>query len=180
MQEVKNSVVAAQGDPDAAAKCEKRLLELQLKLDEAVDALEWPTLLSEIRQWLKDLDTVVTQHGSQLQRDKAAELVDDVNDIIAKRQMDRLRKKREQVERLYWEIVTAQPGFWVHQLLYLEEQKHRMSDQSRATRLLDQGRECMDKNNLAGLQNIVRHLWELLPREVVEAAQRGYQSGVVR
>jgi molecular chaperone DnaK len=180
MQEVKESVVAAQGDPDAAAKCEKRLLELQLKLDGAVDALEWPTLLAEVRQWLKDLDTVVTQHGTKMQRDKAAELGDDIKGIITKRQMDRLRKKLEQVQRLYWDIVTAQTGFWVQQFLYLEEQKHRMSDQLRATRLLDQGRECMEKNNLAGLQNIVRNMWDLLPREVVEAAQRGYQSGVVR
>jgi len=180
MQEVKDSVVAAQGDPDVAAKCEKRLLELQLKLDEAVDALEWPTLLAQVRQWLKDLDTVVTQHGSKMQRDKAAELGEDIKDIVVKRETDRLRKKLDQVQRLYWVIVTAQPGFWVHQFLYLEEQKHKMSDHLRATRLLDQGRECMEKNNFVGLQNIVRNLWDLLPREVVEAAQRGYQSGIVK
>jgi hypothetical protein len=43
MQEVKESVAAAQGDPDAAAKLEKRLLELKLKLDEAAE--------SEIRRY---------------------------------------------------------------------------------------------------------------------------------
>jgi molecular chaperone DnaK len=180
MEEVKVSVVAAQGDPDAAAICEKRLLELKLKLDEAADALEWPALRAEVRQWLKDLDNVVNQHGSGPQRERANQLVDEIEDLIAKRQADRLRKKLDQVIDLYWDIVTAQPGFWVYQFGRLEKQQHKMSDQSRAARLLDQGRECLAKNNLLGLQNIVRHLWDLLPREEAEAAQRGYQSGIVR
>jgi hypothetical protein len=38
----------------------------------------------------------------------------------------------------------------------------------------------MSKSNVPGLQNVVRQLWDLMPREVVEAAKRGYQSGVVK
>jgi molecular chaperone DnaK len=180
LQEVKEAVAAAKGDPDAAAKCEKRLLELKLKLDEAADALEWPALVAETRQWLEDLDATVNRHGSQAQRDKAAEFADDADGIIAERKMDRLRKKLDQIQRLYWELIFAQPGFWVNQFQQLEKQKELMSDQARATRLLDQGRECIAKNNATGLQNIVRQFWDLLPREVVDAAQRGYQSGLVR
>jgi molecular chaperone DnaK len=180
IQEVKGTVAAAQGDPDAAMKCEKRLLELKLRLDEAEDTLEWPALLAEVRMWLKDLDTVVSQHGSQAQRDRASQIVDEVDDFIAKRQMDSLRKKLSHVRQLYFEIVFAQPGFWVQQFRWLENEKHKMSDQARALRLLDQGRECIGKNNVTGLQNIVRQLWDLLPSEAVKDAQRGFQSGVVR
>jgi hypothetical protein len=46
MKEIRESLAAAPADPDAAAKCEKRLLELKLKLDEAADALEWPALVA--------------------------------------------------------------------------------------------------------------------------------------
>jgi len=180
MQEVKEAVAAAKGDPDAAAKCEKRLLELKLKLDEAADALQWPALVAETRQWLDYLDTTANRNGSQGQRDRTAELAGEADAIIAERKMDRLRKKLDQVQRLYWEIVFAQPGFWVNQFQQLEKQKERMSDQGRATRLLDQGRDCIAKNNATGLQNIVRQFWDLLPGDVVEAAQRGYQSGLVR
>jgi len=130
--------------------------------------------------WLKDLDTVVSQHGSQAQRDRAFQIVDEVDDFIAKRQMDRLRKKLTHVRQLYFEIVFAQPGFWVQQFRWLENENHKMSDQARALRLLDQGRECIGKNNVTGLQNIVRQLWDLLPSEAVKDAQRGFQSGVVR
>lgn len=180
MQEVKEAVVAAKGDPDAAAKGEKRLLELKLKLDEAADALEWPALVAETREWLGELDSTAARHGTQSQRDKAAELAEEADEIIAERKMDRLRKKLSQVERLYWEIVFAQPGFWVHQFGLLEKEKAKPTDPARAVRLLEQGRDCIAKNNITGLQNIVRQFWDLLPKEAVDAAQRGYQSGLVR
>jgi molecular chaperone DnaK len=180
MQEVKELGAAAKGDPDAAAKREKRLLELKLKLDEAADVLEWPALVADVRKELEDLDVVVERHGSQDQKDKVAELSQEVEDIIAERKMDRLRKKLDQVLRLYWEIIFAQPGFWVNQMPRMEKEQAKMTDQTRAARLLDQGRDCIAKNNITGLQSIVRQLWALLPPAVAEAAQRGYQSGLVR
>jgi molecular chaperone DnaK len=180
MQEVKDAIASAKGDPDAAAKCEKRLLELKLKLDEAADALEWPALVAETRQYLAELDATVKSNGSQSQRGKAAELAVQVEDTITEGKMDRLRKKLDQVKRLYWEVLFAQPGFWVHQFQQLENQIEQMSDPTRAARLIGQGRQCIAKNNPTGLQNIVRQFWDLLPREIIDAAQRGYQSGLVR
>jgi molecular chaperone DnaK len=180
MGEVKASVDAAQADAEAAAKCEKQLLELKLKFDEVADALEWPALVAEVQDWLKHLDSVVNQHGSQGQRGKAAQLAEQTQDLVAKRHMDRLRKKLEQIKQLSWEIVSAQPGFWIDQFRWLESEKPNMGDQSRALRLLDQGRQCIDKNNVVGLKNIVRQLWDLLPPEVIQSAPRGYQSGIVK
>jgi molecular chaperone DnaK len=180
MREVKEGVAAATGDPDAAAKCEKRLLELKLKLDEAADAIEWPALVVDVRKELDDLNNVADRYGSKDQKDRAAKLAQEIDDVIVDRKMDRLRKRLDQVLRLYWEIVFAQPGFWVDQLRRMEQEQAKMNDATRAARLLDQGRDCLAKNNVTGLQNIVRQLWALLPPEIAEAAQRGYQSSLVR
>lgn len=180
MQEVKDTLMAAAGSPDAALKCEQRLLELKPKLDEAADALEWPALVADARKELDDLDTVAGQSGSQTQKDKAAELAEEIENIITSRKIDRLRKKIDQVLRLYWEIVCAQPGFWVDRFQRMEKVQMKMTDQTRVSRLLEQGRDCMAKNNITGLQSIVRQLWDLLPSEVVEAEKRGYQSGLVK
>src|SRR5260221_4849358 len=180
MGEVKAAVDAAQADAEAAAKCEKQLLELKLEFDELADALEWPALVAEVRDWLKNLDSVVNQHGSQGQRGKAAQLAEQTKDLVAKRHMDRLRKKLELIKQLSWEIVSAHPGFWIDQFRWLESEKPNMGDHSRALRLLDQGRQCIDKNNVVGLQNIVRQLRDLLPPEVIQSAPRGYQSGIVK
>lgn len=180
LREIKEAVAAAKGDPDAAAKCEKRLLELKLKLDDITDALEWPSLVADVRAWLQDLAKVSERHGTPAQREKAATLRDEAEDIIAARHTDRLRKKKEHVERLYWEITFAQPSYWVFQFQQMEKQVDRMRDPARATRLLEQGRECLAKNNTTGLQNVVRQFWDLLPPEAVDEAQKGYQSGLVR
>lgn len=180
MQEVRELGVAAKGDPDAAAKREKRLLELKLKFDEAADAIEWPALVAQARSEIEDLDAVVQRNGTQGQKDRAGQLTREVEEIIVDQKMDRLRKKIGEVLRLYWEVVYAIPAYWVNQFQRLEKEQPQMTDQSRAARLIEQGRESLAKDNLAGLQNIVRQLWDLLPREVREAAQRGFGAGLVR
>jgi molecular chaperone DnaK len=180
MQEVKDSLSAAGADHNAAAKCERRLQELKLRLDEAADALEWPALVSESRECLASLQKVADQHGNNQQKHKAGDLANEIEEIIVERKPDRLRKRIEHILRLYHEIVMAQPGWWVYQLQRIEEQQSKMSNQTRAAQLLDQGRDCLAKNNVTGLQNVVRQLWDLLPDETVEEAKRGYGATIMR
>jgi molecular chaperone DnaK len=173
-------LLQAKGDPGAAAKCEKRLLELKIKLDEAADALEWPALVSEARQSLQDLVEVDKEHGTSEQHQRAAKLVEESERLIRLEYTEDLRRKMVQVRALWWELISAQPAFWVYHLQQLESQVDLMSDQPRATRLLDQGRAFLSQNNLVGLQNVVRELWNLLPVEAAREAKRGYQAGVVK
>jgi len=179
-QDVKENLAAAKGDPTAALQGEKRLLELKLKLDEAADALEWPALVAESRDWLGYLQKVADQHGNSQQKLKADDLAAGVEEIIRDHKPDRLRKKIEQIARLYYEIVMAQSGWWVYQFQKMDEQQDAMSDQEKAAKLLGQGRECLAKNNATGLQNVVRQLWDLLPDETLNEARRGYGATIMR
>jgi len=54
-----------------------------------------------------------------------------------------------------------------------------MSDQERAARLLNQGQDCLAKNNITGLQNIVRQLWDLLPDDAAEETRRGFGATIM-
>jgi hypothetical protein len=179
-QDVKENLAAAKADPTAALQGEKRLLELKLKLDEAADALEWPALKKEAQEWLGWLHKVADQNGNAQQKQKAGDLVGEVEEIIRDIKPDRLRKKIEQITRLYYEIVMAQPGWWVDQFQRMEKQQEKMSDQAKAGRLLGQGRDCLAKNNATGLQNVVKQLWDLLPDETVQEAKRGYGATIMR
>ena len=91
-QDVKETLAAAKADPSAALQGEKRLLELKLKLDEAADALEWPALVAESRDWLGHLQKVADQHGNSQQKQKADDLAAEVEEIIRDHKPDRLRK----------------------------------------------------------------------------------------
>jgi molecular chaperone DnaK len=180
LQEVKGLLPAVAADVDVAGKFEKRLLELKLKLDAAADALEWPALVADAKEWMGYLMRVVEKQGTQQQLQRAKEVSAQVEDAIKEQKADRLRKRIEQITRLYFEIVMAQPGWWVYQFQQIEKKQDEMIDENRASQLLDQGRDCISRNNTTGLQNVVRQLWDLLPDEVVQAAKRGYQSGVIR
>jgi len=83
LQEVKDASSQPRADPDAAAKCERRLLELKLKLDDAVDALEWPTLIAEAKDWLSYLKRAADQHGNEQQKEKANTLAAEIERIIS-------------------------------------------------------------------------------------------------
>jgi molecular chaperone DnaK len=179
VRDIKDSVSAAKGDADAAEKTENRLLELKAQLDEAENTIKWPALLAEVREWLGWLDKA-KQHGTDRQQGRAGELHKDVEDIIRDKNPERLAWKLKQIQDLYWEIVVALPGFWVNQFQYLEKERSRMTDQARAGRLFDTGRSYLDQNNVDGLKNVVRQLWDLVPAEIVEEVQRGFGSTLMR
>jgi molecular chaperone DnaK len=181
VRDIEDSVSAAKGgDADAAEKAEKRLLELKAKLDDAENSIRWPTLLAEVREWLGWLDRVVVQHGSDRQQAGAGQLHKDVDDIIRVKEPERLARKLQEVRDLYSEIVLSLPSFWVNQFQHLEKERLQMLDQARAGRLFDMGRSYLDQNNVDGLKNVVRQLWDLLPTEIVEEVQRGFGSTLIR
>jgi len=181
VERVKELEAAAKGNRDAAAECEERLLELKAKLDEAADALEWPTLVVDVRQWLNHLkETIERCEVTEDQEKKATQLKADVEEIIEKKKMDRLRKRREQIESLYWDIVFAQDGFWVDCFNRVEKDKHEITDRARGDRLFDQGRKCIQNNNPNGLRSVVTQLWDLLPKAPTKDEMRGYGGGLSR
>jgi molecular chaperone DnaK len=181
VERIKELEDAAKGDHDAALELEKRLLELKTILDGAADAMAWPSLVVEARQWLSSLQNVIEQcEANENQLERAEQLRQEVEEAITQKKIDRLRKKREQVESLYWEIVFAQDGFWVDCFNRLEKDKQRIADTSRGDRLFDQGRQCIQNNNVNGLRNVVTQLWDLLPKPPTKEEMRGYGSWVIR
>jgi len=178
-QEVKDILAAAEADPAAGLQGEKRLLDLKLKLDEVADALEWPSLVSEAQERLGWAQEVADEHGTDKQKQRVKQIASEVEQLIEERKPDSLRKRIEQLNRLRFEILTAQPEWWVFQFQEAEKEQQKMTDTNRAAQLFNQGRDCMAKNNATGLQNIVRQLWQLLPDEVVQTVQRGYEAGLV-
>ena len=168
------------GDPDAAAKCEKRLLELKVRLDEAADELQWPSLVVEARNWIGYLSELDKEHGTVEIHKRCVSISEEIQQLIVAEASDDLRHKIEQASALWFEVNMAQPAFWVYQHQELEKRVGDMSDKVRAGRLLEQGRAFVAQNNATGLQNVVRELWNLLPDDAQEGISLGYQAGIVK
>ena len=180
LQKIQSMLTAVKGDVDSALEFEKRLLQLKLNLDQAMDALEWPAIVAEAKDWAKHLARVSEKNGTQQQVKRAQEIIDQINQTIEEHLAEKLRKRIDQAARLYYEIIMAQPSWWIYQFQEMEKVENKMLDRSRAAQLLDQGRDCISRNNATGLQNVVRQLWDLVPSEVAEEVKRGYQSGITR
>lgn len=170
---------AADGDPDAANKAEKRLLEMKVTLDRAENALKWPALLAEAHTALDDLEGLVAQHAPQ-HKPRLDQLRQQINDLIEQKRYDALRKMMDKVRDLHREILFEQPGFWVGFFNLLVKDIAKMNDQVTADRLCNQGQQCIQKGNVSGLRNVVAQLLDLLPKAEAEAIQRGYQSGLIK
>ena len=180
VDELRRSISAAKGDPNAAVKAENRLLELKLKLDSAENIVEWPALVADARKWLDDLDDMALRHGDEHNRDQAQKLGGEADEIIERKEPDRLKRKIKQIQDIFYQILFSVPAFWVSQFQKLEGQASMMSDTNRADRLFEMGRRYMEEDNISGLRNVVNQLWDLLPREVAEEIHRGYGSTLIR
>jgi molecular chaperone DnaK len=167
-------------DVDAAQKCEHRLLELKCAIDEVADRLEWPKFVTEARELLGRLAGEAETTSNPNLKKQVVTLTQDLTRAIDAKKIEDLQVKVRQGEALYWQLLAAQPAFWVYQFQQLEKDISPIKDQARAGRLCEQGRAFLSQNNLEGLKNVVLELWKLMPEGVVEEVKRGYQSGIVR
>jgi molecular chaperone DnaK len=173
------AVRAAKGDAGAAEKAQARVLELQNQLDLAEKKLMWPTLVTEARDLQEEVSQIADDHGNQSQKDKVEDWSEAIDGIIEKKQVDRLNRKMEEGRTLYAQILTSQPGFWVGCFQRMERDRGNFSDASAAERLFERGREYLQKNNIEGLMDVVRKLWNLMPPDEAEKAQRGVGATIL-
>lgn len=177
--ELNDAVKAAKGDPDAAEKAQARLVELQNKLDAAEEKLKWPALVTEAKELQERLTKLATDHGDKRQQEAAEDWCDTVNSIISKEHKDRLARKIEEGENLHSQILVSIPAFWVGCFRRLENDGGNFSEPNAAERLFERGRSFLRENNVDGLQDVVRKLWNLLPKEQAEQQQRGFGSNII-
>lgn len=180
IESLEKLIIAAKGDDVAANQAEKLLLEVKVTLDRAENALKWPALVAEVNNALDELDELIKAHGKANHKERANRLREQTHDFIEQQRMEPLRKKLEKIIDLHREILFEQPGFWLGYFNYMTEEQEKMNDQIAAERLIDQGHQCINRGNVQGLRNVVAQLLRLLPHEVAEAIQRGYQSGLLK
>jgi len=178
-EQVESLLVAAEGDPDAVAECERRLLDLKAAADEVEDALEWPTLVAEAQEALRDARRVVNEHGQPDDKERLRTLENDLEKAIDSRDADVLRRQGDEFRSLNAEVITRQPGFWVGLFHYLEERRSQMRDSAQAEQLFGQGRRAMSTNDVEALKAVDRQLMGLLPADEQEKA-RGYGGTTIR
>jgi hypothetical protein len=135
--------------------------------------------VAEARELQEDLNELAQQHGKSTQCDKVEDWSELIDTIITKKQTERLARQIEEGRKLYGQILFSLPAFWVAQFQRLDREKHKFVDASAAELLLERGRNYLQQNNVEGLTDVVRKLWDLLPPEEAEKARRGIGATII-
>ncbi len=172
----------ASADPDVANNAEKRLLEVRVALDKAENALKWPALRAEAIAALDELDELIDKvpDGSSKFQAKADKLREQAEEFIEQNRPERLKKHMENIGDVHRDILFSQPGFWLGLFEHLVAEHAKMRDQAAAERLINQGRQSIDRGNVQGLRGAIAQLIALLPQEEAAAIQTAYGSHVIK
>lgn len=166
IHDVEAALSAAQGDPDAGDKCEKRLLDLRLAIDQVEEALEWPALVARAEKEIdveRSIINDIEYKATAEEKSAFAKLEREIRSAFSTRDAELLRLKVAEMDRLGLLIVIRHPGFWVSRLQHLEQRKQEMVNSAQAEAFVAQGRRAIGNNDLEALKAAVQQLGGLLP-----------------
>jgi molecular chaperone DnaK len=166
-------------DKNAPNRKNYRRIELDAKLDEVEKIIEWPALVNEAEENIREGKKIIEAYGSDEDKMAFNRLEKETTKAINSEDTDILRQKVRALSQLILEVLMEQPGFWMAQFeLLIEEHQDEMRDKQQATQFISQGYHAIDNNNIDELRDAVLQLYELLPESVVEEV-RGYMSTVM-
>jgi molecular chaperone DnaK len=179
VEEIETSLAAASVDPDAADKCQKRMLELRLAHDEMEANLEWPMLVREAEEQIVATGELLEQYGDAAERALAESLERDVRKAVDGGDAGHLRGKLEELRGVHFRVLQERPDFWIGFLGYLQERREVMEASSQRDQLFARAAKAIDENDLPILQATVRQLQSLLPNDEQAEATKAFGSTVL-
>ena len=166
--EVEASLAGASLDLDAARTCQNRLLDLKAAIDEVEDALEWPALVAEAEEAIKELGRLFAELATKdtaEHKDTANRLMDETRQMMRSRDPDLLRAKVASLNELTHRILSELPEYWVGLFRALQGVRTDMTNLSQADQLFSQGERAIQSGDVPGLTSVCRQLIALVPRE---------------
>lgn len=178
MQELRDLMDSILVDVAAAEKAQSRVLELTVQLDELEQEIKWPEIVATVEAESVRLEKLAHANGSQEQIDKVEDLNDQIEAIIRRKDVNRLKKKSEEIDRLIQEILFSIPEFWKQQFVMLAREPSLTKAGGKASEWLSSGREAMKNNDLEDIKESVINLYKLLPKDIVANIERGFGSTI--
>jgi molecular chaperone DnaK len=169
------------GDTDAAQQAVRRLLDLQMRLDDVEAALKGPEVDREVERALARARMAVIAAGEAIEREHFERLQSEVAAAREKRDVHAVEWKGEELHQLAWAIESRDPATWVAEFDYLASTPSRFTDGAAAHKLIEAGMKAKEPKGGEGkideLKQTVRALWKLLPADEQDRV-KGFGSGV--
>jgi molecular chaperone DnaK len=154
---------AAEGDPDAAATCGRRLLDLRAAVDEVEDALEWPEQVKDAENLADEAVRLASRSGEAHDQRRVGEAVVGIKSAIEATDSRLLTMYTEQLHQLAIAILDRSGHLDVLIFDDLEARRGDFVDPELGSSLLSDGRMAMARGDRQALHNINVRLRGLLP-----------------
>ena len=165
LKDLQSTLDAARNDPDAADKCQSRLLDLKSGIDELEHTLEVPALLDKARNELAELKTLADRHGTSDEKQQAEVLEGELAQATAARDPELLWRVYKDIRQLAAHLMWQQPSYLVRVLYVLDGLRGSMRSQTQADKLFESAALAREKNDLPALRGALQQLLGLLPAE---------------
>jgi molecular chaperone DnaK len=162
--QIEGLIRAAVGEPEAVNELDRLLRELAAHIDDAEDAAGWPLLLAEVQEALEWAEKAVAQHGDASDRNRLSASREAMERAVDVRDSDLLTRCKEDLDSLYYRVVSQQPRYHVARFDWLVERMASMKDPGQAEKIVAQGRRARQQDDLEALKAANRQLVSLLPR----------------
>jgi len=163
VHDVEAALAAAPVDPDAAAKCASRLLDLRVAIDQVEAALEWPALVAEAERLMASAEDLVNEHGNAEHKRALQQRLAEVKNAIRAHDADLLRQRTNELRGLALRVLDEKGVLPVWRFQKMSEMKEQMRDRAQAEQLFAQGLRAVNSGDIDGLRAVNRQLAELLP-----------------
>lgn len=163
VSDVDRSMAAMATDQAAADRCEQLMRDLQQAIDQAEDALEWPTLVSAAEGFIGAAERDVGQHGDADDQHRLEHLVDAVREGLRSHDVQTLEQRVDELRGFVFGVLDRKGIIQLWWLDELKEQAGEMGDQARATALFQRADRAIQLGDVEGLRAANRQLAQLLP-----------------
>ncbi|MGH8547909.1 MAG: hypothetical protein ACRERU_04800 [Methylococcales bacterium] len=162
-QQLDNFLNAANADPDAVDKAEKKLLDLNVALDKVENLLEWPVLVKDAEDCLKDAPSWIDQYGNAEDRRNLASCETALRSALSTKDPDLLRLRLGELKGFLRRVLDRKG---IVQAWYFEDLKKlvdEMSNPTAARDLIARGQQALNSEDIQALRAINQQLRQLLP-----------------
>ncbi len=163
MHDIENSFNVSEVEPDAGSRCQKRLLDLHIALDEAEREIEWPILVDSAEKLISTSKMIIKEYGETGDLSELDNYERQIRKAISSRDADILSSKIGDLQ-LFLARILDRKG--VLQVIWFEQlvlKRGEMRNQSEADQIINQGRRAINSNDIETLRSLNAQLASLLP-----------------
>lgn len=155
---------------ESVDRAERRLKELRDDIERLASETQAERLVKQVADELADTRGIVSEHGDAQDRVQFDALEAETERAVASRDVTRMTRAVDELRRMYFKVLYAQPWFWVDYFIDLSEQAQTSSRAAEFRPMIDRGRAALDQQDIDALRRVCEDLWDMLPREEQEAS----------